>query len=776
MFNRRLGIGLVVFSLLFMIAFLSLSYSQAPAAANSTSRGDINEDGNVNIFDLLGMLNMLSNPEGKTERARNIADMDESESVNIFDLLSLLQVLSGAEEPGVIYWGPAITGISSPSAAVGDTLVIFVINIDENITANQCSSLIGDTESGITEFSQDSITVVMPEEFAGGEISLIVGSDTTNSISIGLLIKYTGGVEQISGLDLTSLSVVSLQSEDAVEADGSFEATVTDSTTATFVVAVNQAGNPVLLSFMAVTDGAELASVKKKAGGVEFAAVDQLSLGTQSTALSLIMMNPILFGSSSEERSLFAERALQYLRFPELVTQITTILTDDPNSNYLVDESHPELFVLANEIADTVYSELIVEEGPELAGWLDRDPPGIQAGANGNIEFVNPYYVYLGTGIFDYNSDNLQETITQKPRPLSLWRWKNRPYWGVDGITEESITPGEQLTVVINKGFEWDSEYLFNFYHPIGRGTLYNSGRIVVDVVDLLIVKVPHAEEKINLVLGIFEDKNALDQVIEGFENEDSKEVISGFLDVIDRHKTEIVAALFGSAKQDKLKKFVGIVGSVAGSVFKVATAVSKVPFYIDLFAAPDASYNFVLQGGQITPIVPTPGDTTVVSGITMVSIPGGTIQMGTEDTDYSWLEHSRPVHSVILSAFQMAQTEITQAQYESVIGSNPSYWTGDDARPVEQVSWYDAVTFCNKLSEAAGLEPCYDLSTRECDYTKNGFRLPTEAEWEYACRAGTTTKYYTGDSESVLDRAGWYRSNSGSITHAAGGKEANAY
>ena len=166
----------------------------------------------------------------------------------------------------------------------------------------------------------------------------------------------------------------------------------------------------------------------------------------------------------------------------------------------------------------------------------------------------------------------------------------------------------------------------------------------------------------------------------------------------------------------------------------------------------------------------------TKVHGITMVSIPAGNFQMGTNDTDYSWLELSRPVHSVTLSAFQMGQTEITQAQYEAVMGTNPSRFTGDNRRPVERVNWYNAVTFCNKLSEAAGLEPCYDLSTWECDFMKNGFRLPTEAEWEYACRAGTTTKFYTGNSESALDRAGWYYSNSDNTTHAVRGKEANSF
>ena len=156
---------------------------------------------------------------------------------------------------------------------------------------------------------------------------------------------------------------------------------------------------------------------------------------------------------------------------------------------------------------------------------------------------------------------------------------------------------------------------------------------------------------------------------------------------------------------------------------------------------------------------------------IVMVSIPGGTFQMGSNDGSSG----ERPVHTVTLDAFQMSSTEITKSQYDAITGANPSYFAGDNL-PVTLVSWYDAVRFCNALSDSAGLEKCYDESTWECDFSRNGFRLPTEAEWEYACRAGTTTKYYTGDSESDLDRAGWYSSNSSLKTHTVGGKTANAW
>ncbi|MHB9030149.1 MAG: formylglycine-generating enzyme family protein [Candidatus Latescibacterota bacterium] len=141
-----------------------------------------------------------------------------------------------------------------------------------------------------------------------------------------------------------------------------------------------------------------------------------------------------------------------------------------------------------------------------------------------------------------------------------------------------------------------------------------------------------------------------------------------------------------------------------------------------------------------------------VNTGITMVSIPGGRFQMGSFDDNVT------PI-AITISPFKMSATEITQKQYQDLMGINPSENIGSVNLPVDRVNWFDAIMFCNKLSKAQGLEPCYIDST-ECDFTKNGYRLPTDAEWEYACGTGTTTRYYSGDTVLDLEQAAWFRND----------------
>jgi formylglycine-generating enzyme required for sulfatase activity/flavodoxin len=138
------------------------------------------------------------------------------------------------------------------------------------------------------------------------------------------------------------------------------------------------------------------------------------------------------------------------------------------------------------------------------------------------------------------------------------------------------------------------------------------------------------------------------------------------------------------------------------------------------------------------------------------VRLSGGTFQMGSPETE-PWRVEDETAHTVTLSDFYISQFEVTQKEYESVMGINPSSFFGDDL-PVDGVSWMDAIQYCNARSIQEGLTPAYTVEgqTISCDRSANGYRLPTEAEWEYACRAGTETPFITETSISADEANYW--------------------
>ncbi len=159
---------------------------------------------------------------------------------------------------------------------------------------------------------------------------------------------------------------------------------------------------------------------------------------------------------------------------------------------------------------------------------------------------------------------------------------------------------------------------------------------------------------------------------------------------------------------------------------------------------------------------------------VELVEIPAGVFLMGSDE-----YPNEKPIHEVRISAFRCMKFPVTRRIYQNVIG-NDLGWPGGEAddRPVNRVTWYDAIDFCNRLSEREGLTPAYrrDGYNVSWDSAADGYRLLTEAEWEYACRAGTRTRYSFGDDKGKLGEYAWYDKNSGGVPHPVGTRQPNPW
>jgi len=207
-------------------------------------------------------------------------------------------------------------------------------------------------------------------------------------------------------------------------------------------------------------------------------------------------------------------------------------------------------------------------------------------------------------------------------------------------------------------------------------------------------------------------------------------------------------------------REFLKMVG-LAASAATLGACTPQTPTTVAPTATPESAME------EVKPIAPE-----------MVLVEAGSFQMGSTDGHPA----EQPVHTVhITRPFYMGRYAVTFEEYDrfcdDTIGiRRPKDKWGRGTRPVSGVDWHDAVTYCNWLSEKEGLTPCYSGKGKliQCDFSANGYRLPTEAEWEYAARGGPRSQGYKYAGSNNVDDVGWYDGNSGGQTHPVGQKQPN--
>lgn len=154
-----------------------------------------------------------------------------------------------------------------------------------------------------------------------------------------------------------------------------------------------------------------------------------------------------------------------------------------------------------------------------------------------------------------------------------------------------------------------------------------------------------------------------------------------------------------------------------------------------------------------------------------MMELPAGSFLMGSAESDKNAYISEKPQHKVMLRGFRIGVTPITVEIYHQVMNTGETPPDEDLQRPIVNISWLDAVNFCNELSKQEGYQPCYRKKfwRWHCHWEADGYRLPTEAEWEYACRAGTKSVYSFGNTSEKLDHYAWHTGNSNDLQPVAG-------
>ncbi|HEX9917282.1 MAG TPA: DUF5050 domain-containing protein [candidate division Zixibacteria bacterium] len=417
-------------------------------------------------------------------------------------------------------------------------------------------------------------------------------------------ITVTGKVDLPSGASIEpeSLVVLSPVNSDAIGSDSSFSANLPPNTAIGVMCITDKNDDPLLLGYI-FTSGFNPTFPKVKSAyktNIISNSGEAVTINSQTTALSLIMLSPLLIGSSPEQRNEFAQRAVDHQDFPSLVSDIDNMIVNNPE-NYLTDSTKsPQIFQKAASISLDVLRSFEQESLMKAQKTL-RANPSIEDAAGTKVNFINPYYIFYGTGIYDYSTSDEIDVFVQSPRKLF---WGTIPYLGPDGKTEYDLGNGD-FNIQIYKGFHW---FPLNLSDPKCIATWYNTGQGLLNILDL-IVCIPGVTNSISTIGIIVQNASDFKGAVElgaALREGDTFEAILGFLRFISSNTYQIlVSVLQSSSTPENISKYLNVTKNVAGNVtiaLRALNAATKIPFFLDIayLAPPELEYDVSQVDGNL--------------------------------------------------------------------------------------------------------------------------------------------------------------------------------
>ncbi len=602
--------------------------------------------------------------------------------------------------------------------------------------------------------------------FIQRHVPISEGSVLDFVVDIYVQVQGTVSLPEESPVTPSELEMVSFVESSPVEASGEYAAEVVK-TEKPQVVAYVKDGKPILLGYLFPTG--TVFPMDKTAGERVFPlgkAVIGTAEGTvadaRTTALALAMMSPLLVFSSGEQRTELAQAVVSQPEFLDLVSHIEEVLRTEPEK-VLDGEAHPEIYTQAAQVLVAAIEHLGPQGKPSLV--QGRELPWVEDRPGARLALINPQSIYYGTGIYGYETEDKRDVFLLPPKDgIVDFHWGlNFITWAEDTETERTLADGK-YTFTIYKGIVNDFPIadLITWSHPAGRATIANVGTAFLDILDIIIGIKVHPQFS-----GLHLDIGGIAGLTEHMLAGDVVAVLGDVGSLLLANMDNIGLWLWEGAVKDSQRQLLKMLMPVFRNVawpLKVLNVVPKIPFYYDLVSAPrKVRYTYAIREGIIDPM--EVGE--------MALIPAGSFRMGDDEGSID----ERPGHTVYVDAFYMDVCEVTNAHYKAFCDATghahpptsgsewydhvpTSYLTDYPTYPVACVSWYDAVRYCSWRSRQEGLDECYNEDTWECDFTKKGYRLPTEAEWEKATRGSLEGKRYPWGNEDPYGRANYGADN----------------